>query len=91
MSSDITFIADCQICPRKNVPCRQHHFVPQRLLKKLPFGLAKRWEFQKVIICNSCNGYFHPENHLYEEIEYLKNQITDLKAKLESKNEQSQS
>jgi DNA repair photolyase len=75
----ITFIANCEICPRKNVPCRNHHFVPQRLLRTLPLELQRRWEYMKVRICNSCDKYMHPEEHLYLKIKYLEGEIEKLK------------
>jgi hypothetical protein len=79
---EITFQGDCEICPRKDTPCRYHHFVPQRLLKILPQRFAEKWKFMKVRICNSCNNYFHPENSLYNRIEFLLNKIKELEEKI---------
>lgn len=77
-NNEYTFMADCDICQRKNTPCRSHHLIPSRLLKKLPPRLKKRWEFQKVNACNSCNSFLHPENHLYKKIEFLESRIKEL-------------
>lgn len=82
MSEEITFNADCEVCRRKDTPCRNHHLVPQRLLRILPVSWTKRWEFQKVRICNSCNSYFHPEEHLYFKIKWMENKIKELEAEI---------
>jgi transcription elongation factor Elf1 len=81
-NKEITFEANCQICGTKNVSCRNHHLVPQRLLKQLPFNKVKRWEHLKVIACDNCNRFFHPEAHLYKKIIYLENKIKELEQKL---------
>lgn len=75
MNKEITFNANCEICGRKNVPCRKHHLVPQRLLKILPFKRKERWERMTVIACNSCNCHLHPENKLYNRIKVLEGMI----------------
>ena len=75
MSNEITFISICEVCGKRDVPCRNHHVSPQRLLKTLTFEKVKQWRYQTIRICNKCNGYMHPENHLYEQIIYLKKQL----------------
>jgi hypothetical protein len=35
----------------------------------------KQWEHLKVVICNSCNNFFHPENKLYEKIRVIENKL----------------
>jgi hypothetical protein len=72
---EITFNADCQICDRKNTPCRMHHLIPMRLIKILPMRKAKYWKLQTLKVCNSCNNHLHPENKLYEQIKVLKEQL----------------
>jgi len=46
--NEITFISNCRICGAKNVSCRVHHLIPQRLLAILPKTKVREWEFQKV-------------------------------------------
>jgi len=75
MNKEITFQSTCDVCGKVNQPCRNHHLVPQRLLRNIPISRANRWKHTKVIICNSCNGYFHPENKLYEQINVLRKQL----------------
>lgn len=72
---EILFNANCELCERENTPCRNHHLIQQRLLKTLTFRKQKQWKFMTVRICNSCNGYVHPENKLYKQIAYLKTQL----------------
>lgn len=72
---EITFNSNCELCNRKDTPCRYHHLIPQRLIKILPKGKAKHWEHSKIRICNSCNNHIHPENKLYRQIEELKKQL----------------
>ena len=69
------FNGDCELCLRKDTPCRNHHLVPVRLIKILPYRIAKEWNRKKVRICNSCNIYMHPENKLYKQIAFLKQQL----------------
>jgi hypothetical protein len=47
-------------------------------MKILPKNLAKGLEFQKIRICNSCQGYFHPEESLYFKINFLEEKIKKL-------------
>jgi hypothetical protein len=75
MEEEILHEGDCQICGARNVPCRNHHIVPRRLLEILPKSRARRWEHQKIRICNKCNAYIHPENRLYEKILILEKKL----------------
>jgi len=75
LTKEITFNANCQICSKKDVPCRKHHLVPQRLLNILPIKNRKKWEHLKVVACDKCNRYFHPENKLYQKISVLENKL----------------
>jgi hypothetical protein len=79
-----TFNSTCEICKRKDTPCRKHHIIPRRLLKKLPLELTKKWEYQKLIICNSCQGYFHPEQKLYRHIFVLEDKIKRLEEEIKN-------
>ena len=72
---EITFNADCEICGEKDTPCRNHHLIPQRLLKILPMNRVKRLQHMKLRACNSCNNYIHPENKLYARINELEEKV----------------
>jgi hypothetical protein len=72
---EITFIARCELCHKADRPCRNHHLIPMRLLKRLPKNTYLRWFKKTIIVCNQCNGYIHPENHLYQRINYLEGQL----------------
>jgi hypothetical protein len=72
---EVLFIGDCQICGERDVSCRNHHIVPRRLLAILPKSRARRWEHQKIRICNRCNNYIHPENKLYLKILVLEQKL----------------
>jgi hypothetical protein len=75
MVQEITFIGKCEICGKKEAQCSNHHLVPRRLLNILPKQKIKQYEFWKVIVCTTCNKYFHPENKLYERITLLEDVI----------------
>jgi hypothetical protein len=68
MHEEITFQGQCEICGRKNTPCRNHHVVPRRLLAIIPKNRAHKFEFWKIRICNSCNNQFHIENKFHKRI-----------------------
>lgn len=72
---EMTFQARCELCHRLDQPCRHHHLIPQRLLAILPKNSYLRWFRQMIIICGKCNGYIHPENHLYKRVNYLEEQL----------------
>lgn len=78
-SKEETFTADCCLCGAKDVPCRNHHLIPQRLLNILPISRRKRFKFQVIKACNRCNRVLHPENKLYERINVLVKEIKKLK------------
>jgi len=84
---EITFISNCRICGRKKLPCRTHHIVPRRLLKRLGLKKQKEWEFQKIVICNDCNKEMHPENRYYLKwmaldmtVKKMAKELSDLKS-----------
>lgn len=72
---EILFQGDCQLCLRKDTPCRNHHLIPVRLIKILPHKTTNEWKRKTIRICSSCNSYIHPENKLYKTIAFLKSQI----------------
>ena len=74
-NEDITFIANCEICGKKDVSCRGHHMIPQRLMNILPKKRVKQYNFWKLKVCDICNNHFHPENKLYEKIRILEKVI----------------
>lgn len=80
MNNEITFIADCEICGKKNKQCRNHHLIPRRLLKILRKSKARKWWKMTVIACDKCNRYLHPENVLYQQIMHFK-EVVDSKSK----------
>lgn len=79
IGTEITFNSDCEICGRKDTPCRNHHLIPQRLINTLPPDRMRRFEHMKLRICNSCNGYIHPENKLYNRIHVLEEMLNKSK------------
>jgi hypothetical protein len=68
---EITFVGQCEVCGRKQIPCRNHHMVPRRLLAIIPKNRARKFEFWKLRICDSCNKYFHVENKFWKKIQLL--------------------
>lgn len=75
---EITFISNCDLCGERDVQCRNHHLIPQRLLNILPLNRKKRWQHMKVVACTKCNGYLHPENKLYRTIEDLRSKLKEV-------------
>lgn len=71
MGDEVTFVGDCEVCGRKHQPCRNHHVVPRRLLSVIPKNRARKFEFWKIRICDSCNNYFHVENKFWHKIQLL--------------------
>jgi hypothetical protein len=71
-TGEITFKGDCQICGEKNKECRTHHLIPKRLIRELNLTMAKKWIEYKVLACNNCNLFLHPENYLYKKLINLK-------------------
>ena len=81
ITKEITFQATCEICGHKNVPCRNHHLIPKRLIKILKRNKAKKWSKKTVIACSKCNRFLHPENILYKQILILKQELENTKTK----------
>jgi len=86
-----TFEGRCDLCHKTHRACRNHHLIPQRLLKILPKNSYLRWFKQTIVVCSKCNSYIHPENKLYERINWLENQLglrqTDYSQKGDTEND----